>query len=226
MFKTGIHFIDGFSQFLVFLPLLPVIIVLLRRIYYSSLFILLALLCMLDFLQLLILQINFTSPIGRYSVINIFTLLELLVYLQIFRVFFVKATKKWLDIIVIALLSAMLTYYLMRGTGSSNDLLTILQNGFIVALILAGLPSLVKHFDIQIFQSPLFWISTGTLFYLLIWLVVAGATTGSPLNLANGHNAWDKTIVLNTASLVKYLFYCISALLYKSTGHRKIREPN
>ena len=225
MFKTGIHFIDGFSQLLVFLPLLPVIIVLFRRIYYSSLLILLSVLCTLQFLESLILQNISITPLGRYSVINIFSLLELLFYLQIFRVFFEKSTRKWLDIVVIALLSAMLTFYIMRGTSASNEQLIVLQNSFIVLLIMAGLPQLVKHIDLRIFQSALFWISAGTLFYLLIWLLVAWTSIDLPPTPINGNNAWDKTIVLNVANLVRYLFYCFAALLYKPSGHKKNREP-
>jgi hypothetical protein len=224
MLKTGIDFIDGFSQLLVFLPLLPVMIILLRRVYHAELILQLMVLCLLQFLPSIILQNIAVTPIGRQSVINIFSLLELLIYLKMFRVFFDKPTRKWLDIVVIALLSAMLTYYIMRGTGQVNEPVKLLQNGFIVVLILAGLPQLVKHFDLRIFQSALFWISAGTLFYLLMWVLVAWAATGQPKPQINMHNDWDKTIILNMAGFIRYVFYCLAALLYRSPKHHKNRE--
>ena len=221
MFKTGIHFIDGFSQFLVFLPLLPVIIVLLRRVYHSELLLLLAILCLVQFLPSVILQSITTTARGRFSVLNIFSLLELLIYLQIFRVFFEKPTRKWLDVVVIALLSAMLTYFIILGTGQFNKPVSLLQNFFVVVLILSGLPTLVKHFDLRIFQSALFWISTGTLFYLLIWLLVALTTTDQAQPQNGGQNELDKTIIINIASFVRYVFYCLASMLNKHTMHRK-----
>jgi hypothetical protein len=221
--KTGIHFIDGFSLLLVVLPLLPVIILLVRRVYQSELILLLAILCVLQFLPSLILQVVSTTPIGRYSVLNIFSLLELLIYLQIFRVFFEKSTRKWLDIVVIALLSAMLTYYIVMGTGRFNEPLNFLQNGFVVILILTGLPLLIKHFDLRIFQSALFWISAGTLFYLLISLLVSWATIGQPQPKISDHNDWDRIIIINIANFVRYIFYSIAALIYKTPRHNKNR---
>jgi hypothetical protein len=223
MFKTGIHFIDGFSQLLLLLPLLPVGIVLFRRIYHSDLFLLLSSLCLVQLVPLLLFQIITTTDRGKNSVLNIFSLIELLIYLQIFRVFFNKTMRKWLDIIVIALLAAILTYFIMRGTGQFNKNLNLLQNGFVVVLILAGLPSLVKLFDLRIFQSALFWISAGTLFYLLIWLLVASTSTGPPQPQSGDIKEWDKAVIINTASFVRYVFYCFSALVYKSSTHHKNR---
>jgi hypothetical protein len=108
------------------------------------------------------------SPLSVQTVIrNIFLLLDLRIRIQIFKYEFTKRGKEILLLLSIGFLSAILTYYLITGVDHQVPALEFLQNMLIGMLILYSLPRLVRHDNLRIFQSPYFWIGTGTLFYIV-----------------------------------------------------------
>jgi len=85
MLKTGNIIIDFFSQVAIFFPLLPVLMIFLRGIYQKEAFNYLMILCLLNFSQDIALQTLEVKYIDQSSIRHIFSLLEFIVIIQIFK---------------------------------------------------------------------------------------------------------------------------------------------
>ena len=85
MFKTGNTFIDFFSQVAIFFPLLPVIVIFFRGIYQKEVLNYLMILCLINFTQDLALQTLQVKYINQASIRHIFSLLEFVIIIQIFK---------------------------------------------------------------------------------------------------------------------------------------------
>jgi len=210
MLKTGNTIIDFFSQVNVFFPLLPVIIIFFRGIYQKESLNYLVILCLLNFCQDIAMQTLHVKYVNQSSIRNIFSLLELIVIVQIFKTILQDRFREMINIMTIALLSAMVTYFLVKGADQKNPVLEILRNGFIVILLGYCLVAIVKSENLRIFYSPVFWIATGTLFYFVIVLLLDFVEKCCP-ELQNPI-ATDKMLLLNIASAIRYFFYTLATV--------------
>ena len=219
MFKTGNIFIDAFTQIIIFLPLLPVIMIFLRKIYSNDVLNFLMILCLLNFIEGLIFSISHTLNINEVSIQNIFSLPELIILIQIFKSTIPRKSREVLYILLIAFISAVITYYFIKGTGERRAELSDVQDGIIIVITIAGLLNLVRNNYLHIFKSPLFWIAAGTLFYFIIavLLEVVDKCCLQPGQLPGG----DNMILLNIASIVRYLFYTLASLFYNNPRYNK-----
>jgi len=214
MFKTGNIFIDSFSQVIVFFPLLPVIIIFLRRIYQKDVLSFLMILCLLNFSQELVLQTLRIKYINQASIRHIFSLLEFVIIIQIFKSLLNGKSKEIINILVIAFLSAIVTYYLIKGSDQKKILPDILQNGFLILFVAYSLVNIVRQENLRIFYSVFFWIATGTLFYFVIAILLDIIDACCPQ--FNHPITTDKMLLLNIANLARYFFYTLATLLYNN----------
>jgi hypothetical protein len=214
MLKTGNILVDLFSQIIIFFPLLPVIIILLRGVYQKDVLTFLLIICLLNFSQNLALIALSTDYINEDSLRNIFSLLEFPVIVQVFRPAIQNKLREPVDIIMIAILSSLVTYYFLKGADQKVILLDLLKNGFVILLTSYCLVNVVRNENLQIFYSPLFWVATGTLFYFVIafLMYVLDDYHLHPSIIA------DKLLLLNTASVARYFFYALAGLLYKKVN--------
>jgi hypothetical protein len=221
--KTGDFFIDAFSAACIFFPLLPVIIIFLKRDYSKEVLNFLMILCLLNFIKGILLLIPGLVPINQITITNIFSLPELLILVQIFRSVFFGKLKHVLTIFLVAFLSSVITYYLMNGVGQKRLALEELQDGVIVLIAIFGLSELVRNDDLQIFQLPLFWIAIGTIFYFAISVLVraAGQSSSTPLNQPSNT---DTQVILDIACMARYFFYMLAALFYQRPDRHIERE--
>ena len=220
MAKTGIQFIDGFSLFIVFLPLLPLCIVLARQIFRDALLNFLMILCLLQFIQYFTQELVHISDLAQFSLANLFSLLETILYILIFRPFFKGKSRDMLNFLIIAFLSSLITYYLLRGTDHKRAMLTAVQYGFILALIGFCLPKMVMDDDLNILQSAFFWIAVGTSFYLVVGILVELADHW----WKSMSNANDKALIMDIANLVRYIAYTCAAVLHQPKMIEKERD--
>jgi len=210
--KTGNNFIDFFSQVVIFFPLLPVFIIFFRRIYQKEALNYLVILCMLNFSQDITLQTLQIKYNGQLSIRHIFSLLEFIVIVQLFKTTVDGRLKEMINIFTIAIVSAMATYYLVKGAGEQRILLDILKNFSLVMLTAYTLVTIVHQENLRIFYSAIFWIATGTLFYFVIALLLDVLEVYRP-HVQNSIIS-DKMLLLNIASLARYFFYTLATLLY------------
>ncbi|HTQ66350.1 MAG TPA: hypothetical protein VMI12_16270 [Puia sp.] len=213
MLRTGNILVDFFSQIIIFFPLIPVIIILFRGLYQKDALTFLLIICLLNFSQNLTLAILSTDYVNEASIRNIFSLLEFILIVQIFKPAVRKRFKEPVDIIMIAILSSLITYYFLKGADQKVIFLDLLKNGFVILLISYCLVNVVKTENLQIFYSPLFWVATGTLFCFVtaILVYIVDDYHLHPSIMA------DKLLLLNIASVARYFFYALAGLLYNKS---------
>ncbi|PWT74778.1 MAG: hypothetical protein C5B59_10430 [Bacteroidetes bacterium] len=214
MFRTGNSFIDSFSEILAFAPLLPVFVILFRRIFHEDIFNYLTTVCLLDFIRRLTIRISQPNLTKLIPLIHVFSLMEFIFLVLAFRTILRKGSREMVNVLAIALISAVITHDIIKGIGQNSYWLDLLQHAFIVILAGYCLVRSVKKENLQILYSALFWISTGTLFYFSTILLVE--------MLSGCFASWrsssfrDSELLLDFASLARYFFYLLAALLYKS----------
>ena len=210
MVKTGNTFIDYFLLTITFLPLAPALIILFQKDYSKAPLNLLMMLCLLDFIKGFSNQTDLLASDNRNIITNIFSLLELILLIRLFRVPLGKKMREALNIFQIAFLSSLLTWLSIKGWGQNNMILDSLLRGIFISVVLLGLPPLVRERGLSIFNSPLFWIAGGTLFYFLISLLLEWV--GPSCGLISGPVDIEGHIFLSIAVLIRYLLYLLAIL--------------
>jgi hypothetical protein len=223
MFKTGNPVADFFLLMeTCFLPLVTVLLILLRKNQLREPLNLLLLLCLFLSIAGLFLLMPLNDDNQRV-IQNVFSLFEFILLIQIFKTNLDGITKYRLNILMVAFLSATVTYFSLKGWGISNLPLNTLKNAILVGVILLSILPLISVSNLTIFQSPLFWIAGGTLFYLLLIILmewVSDYCLPAPLS-----NSLEKMIFLSIAGFIRYLFYILASLahpLEKGENDRRI----
>jgi len=213
MLRTGNILVDFSSLIIVFFPLLPVTIILFRGIYQKDALTFLLVICLLNFSQNIALVTLSAEYVNETSLRNIFSLLEFLLLVLIFKPVVHYKLKEPVDILMIAILSSLITYYFLKGADQKVIFLDLLKNGFVILLTSYCLMNVVRNENLQVFYSPLFWIATGTLFYfvMVILVYIIDDYHLHPSIMA------DKLLLLNMASVARYFFYALAGLLYNKS---------
>ncbi|HEX4851935.1 MAG TPA: hypothetical protein VFV08_14065, partial [Puia sp.] len=212
--RTGNSFVDSFSEILVFFPLLPVFVILFRKIYRQDIFNYLTIICVLDFAKRLILRVALLNTANQNSFVHIFSLMEFILLVLAFRTILKKESREILNVIAIALISAVITQDVINGIAQKKALLDGIQHAFIVMLAAYCLVRSVVKENLQILYSGQFWISTGTLFFFCTAMLV-DAMDGCCTPWKHSFPA-DSELLFDFASLARYFFYVLAALLYRS----------
>lgn len=197
----------------IFLPLLPVLFIFGRKLYLQEPLNFLLIVCLLSFFRGLL---ELTYPLtteNQYVINKIFSLILLLLLVPCFRPHLTARYRYMLDILLSALLTLVITYWSFMGWEKPGPGIDALLNGFLGILILISLPMIIRTGSLQIFRSPLFWIGSGTLFYILLYLLLEGI--GSCCRPIASPPDPEKRLFLLLADGVKYSFYLISAISTK-----------
>jgi hypothetical protein len=197
----------------IFLPLIPVLFIFGRKLYLQEPLNFLLIICLLSFLRGLL---ELTYPLTRenqYVINKIFSLILLLLLVPCFRPHLNARYRYLLDILLSALLTLAITYWSLMGWENPSPGIDAFLNVFLGMLILVCLPMVIRTGSLQIFKAPLFWIGTGTLFYILLYLLLEGI--GPCCLPVNSPPDPEKRLFLLLADLVKYSFYLIAAISTK-----------
>lgn len=207
MSKTGIAFIDAFSFINVFIPLLPVVFIFIQKKYGEEALIFLMVLCVVNFAENIFLSVPQLTNNIQNTIQNIFSIIELIIILQICRLAMNGKLKESINIFLIIFLTAIITFYSVKEINQKRIIAEIIQNIIIVVVIVIILFDLIENSSLAIFHDPLFWIGTGTLFYFLIALIANIVDT-------SGDALKDRIIILNIATFIRYFFYALAVLFY------------
>lgn len=211
MFKTGNSLMDYLLMVIIFLPLMPALFIFGRKLYLQEPLNFLLIVCLLSFFKGLL---ELTYPMTRenqYFINKLFSLILLLLLVLCFRA---NLTYRYiLDILLSALLSLAITYWSLMGWENPSPAIDTLLNAFLGIVILVSLPVVIRTGALQVFRSPLFWIGSGTLFYILLYLLLTGI--GSCCRPVSSPPDPEKRLFLLLAEFVKYSFYLIAAVTTK-----------
>jgi hypothetical protein len=216
MEKTSTVFIDAFVFINAFIPLLPAVFILIQKKYFKESLILLMVLCLLNCIKNI-----FLLPGNRGNenqVQNVFSIIELTIIFQICASSFQNRLRQSINISLVIFLSVLVTFYFLKGIDVKRISVEIIQNFIIVIDVSIALFCLMESASLSIFKSPLFWIAAGTLFYFLIAVLVNTLGEGN----VEGR---DSIIILNIASLVRYVFYNFAVLFYNGDNDSEKSSP-
>jgi len=203
---TGNSFIDSLFIAITFLPLIPAVLTLFPGFGKES-FNLILIICLVNFLRDIPTHLHMLTPEDQAVLNNICYPIELFLFARLFRPILAKPARYILTIILVAFLSSLLTWLAVKGFSNNSPGLQTIENGILLGVVLLSLPPIVRSKGLDVLRSPLFWMAGGTLFYLLIILLLewinpycTSAPSGGPEN----------TLFLSLAALVRYLFYTLA----------------
>ncbi|HVW59339.1 MAG TPA: hypothetical protein VHC48_04865 [Puia sp.] len=188
-----------------FLPLLPAIFILFQKSFGKGPLDILLIICLINFIRDLPIHLHMLNSDGRNILDNVCYPIELILLDRLFRTTLTKPLREVLTIILVAFLSSMLTWLSIKGWGNNAPVLKIIQDSMLLGVMLLSLPFLVQVKGLDIFRSSLFWIAGGTLFYIIILLILRSVNAGDYMN------AEDK-IFLSIAAMIRYCLYTLAAL--------------
>ncbi|MBN8851150.1 MAG: hypothetical protein BGO55_28375 [Sphingobacteriales bacterium 50-39] len=201
MLITGNSFIDYLFIAITFLPLIPAVLTLFSN-FGKEPFTLILIICLVNFLRDIPTHLHMLTPEDQAILNNICYPIELLLFARLFRPIRTKTARYILTIILVAFLSSLLTWLAIKGFGNNSPGLETIKNGILLGVILLSLPPIVQSKGLDVFRSPLFWMAGGTLFYLLIILLLEWVSSSSP--------SPENSIFLSLAALVRYLLYTLA----------------
>lgn len=210
MVNTGNNFTDYLLLGITFLPLLPALLIFIRKLYGQEPFNFLVVICLLCFLRDLTGLSNPLTQENQYLTNKVLSLLLFLFFILAFRSNLSGKLRYGLDIFLAAFLSVLFTYWSLKGWGGASPVAGMLLDGFLAVTIGISLPIIIRVQNLGVFRSPLFWIEAGTLFYILLSLLVEGVGTFYR-PLASPPDP-EKKLFLGLAELVRYLSYIAAVL--------------
>jgi hypothetical protein len=202
MRNTGNSFIDYLFIAVTFLPLIPAILTLFSN-FSKEPFNLILIICLVNFLRDIPTHLHMLVPENQAVLNNICFPIELSLLARLFRPTLTTSGRYISTLLQIAFLSSILTWLSVKGFASSGPGLESIKNGALLLVILVSLPPIVQAKGIDLLRSPLFWMAGGTLFYLLIVLLLDWVST--PFLSA------ENCIFLSLASIARYLMYSLAA---------------
>ena len=201
MLITGNSFIDFLFISVTFLPLIPAILTLFSN-FGKEPFNLILIICLVNFLRDIPAHLQMLTPEDQAVLNNICYPIELLLFAGLFRPILARPARYILTIILVAFLSSLLTWLAVKGFGNNSPGLATVKNGILLGVILFSLPPIIRSKGLDVFRSPLFWMAGGTLFYLLIILLLEwlSSTSSGP----------EDRIFLSLTAFVRYTLYTLA----------------
>ena len=208
MLTTGNSFIDYLFIVIAFLPLIPAVLTLFSN-FGKEPFNLILIICLVNFVRDIPAHLHMLTPEDQAILNNIGYPIEIFLFARLFRPILPKPARYLLTITLVAFLSSLLTWLSVKGFGNSSPGLETLKNGVFLGVILLSLPPIVQSKGLDVFRSPLFWMAGGTLFYLLIILMLEWISPFcTPTAISPGSP--ENSIFLSLAALVRYLLYTLA----------------
>ena len=176
-------------------------------------------LCLMNFVKNFLLFVSPLNTASQNVITSIFTLFEFVILIQLFKQVFPEKIKKIANIFLIAFLSVVSTYYLLEGTNQKFYEFEILKSTIIIFAGILCLAQLIESSKLNILNEPLFWISTGSLFYFSISILMHSLSwyyVRMPRE-----SLMEKEILMGIGSVVKYFLYMLAALFYRDPSDEK-----
>ncbi|SRR5579871_4871852 len=219
MSKTGNIFIDVFSFIIIFLPLLPVSIIIIQKKYKEETLIFLMILCLLYFIQNILLGIPQFTLNNQNIIINLFSVIELMIMLLLFKLTLPPKLKHLINFFMISFLATVITFYSLKGLNERRMGIEIIQNAAIIIVIIVVLFELISDDSLFTFNHPAFLIATGSLFYFTVAVIINISGTNDTTSQTD--IGPEKIILSNTANLIRFILFALAVLFYRDINAEK-----
>lgn len=208
MITTGNNFADYFLLGITFLPLLTALLIVARKVHGQEPFNFLAVICLLCFFQGILSWIYRNAPALPYFAESVLSLLLFVFSFLLFRSNLGGRLRYSLNLLLSAIVSSLCTYWTLKGWGEARLAIDLLLSGVLILLLAISLRRIFRNDELGVFRHPLFWIEGGTLFYLLLFLLLEGVGKGGD-GFAIAPDP-EKRLFLGLASLVRYCSYLVA----------------
>lgn len=210
--KTGNIITDIFSVVSIVSPLIPAGIIFIRKIYRNESLNFLMILCLLGFVKYFLLFVPQLNSASQNIITSVFNLFEFVILIQLSKIGLPDIITKILNILLACLLSAIVTFYLLEGIGQKVSAFEMIQCTILIFVSIICLAHLIEKNSLHILHEPLFWISTGSLFYFSISLLMQGFSWY--YEQMSKESRMEREILMGTGSLAKYFFFTLAAIFY------------
>src|SRR4030095_7170209 len=192
------------------LPLIPAFIIFFRRAFDQESLNYLVILCLLLFIEQVVLRIPQFSAIDPNKVQPAFRLGEFVVLFWLYRSTLQHNwIKELLSYFLVGFASVVITIFVNRGIDAYAVNIDMAESIVLVLLSILVLFQLIRIQYLFIFQSPLFWIAGGSLcFYLMA--VIIEFMSGNAMFIWQDKES-GKEVLLLGFSIVRLIFYIIAA---------------
>jgi len=209
MVKTGIGIPEALSLLAILLPVVPIFIIFIRRTWQQDIMIFLGTICLLAFLQYLMVYIPKLVPVNTTFINSIFGLGEFVLLLYLFRLVIEPAwLREMIHTVLIAFVSVAITIFALRGTETHAFGLAMTTAFILLLIAVVALLQLIRDKQLFIFQSPMFWIAGGNICYFSMFLLtglVGGEGKGTPASQQ------EKMILLSVINDIRFVFFIVAA---------------
>lgn len=211
MVKTGISIPEIFSIMAILLPVIPILIIFIRRTWQQDIMIFLGAICLLSFLQHLMVYIPRLIPVNSNSINSIFGLGEFTLLLYLFKMVINTGwLKELMHTVLVSFLSVAITTYALRGTETHSFMLGITAAFILLLSAVIALLQLIRDKQLFIFQSPVFWIAGGNICYFSMFILtgfVGAQGEGTPALQQ------EKVILLSVINGIRFIFFIVAACM-------------
>ncbi|HEY4335195.1 MAG TPA: hypothetical protein VGM89_04840, partial [Puia sp.] len=168
----------------------------------------LAVICLLCFFQDMLSLVYPRPEAHLYVAGRVLSLLLFVFSFLLFRSNLGGRLRYSLNLLLSALVSSLCTYWTLKGWGEASLVIDLLLSGVLILLLAISLRKIFRNDELGVFRHPLFWIEGGTLFYLLLFLLLEGmGKSGQAAAFAPDP---EKRLFLGLASLVRYCSYLVA----------------
>ncbi len=209
MVKTGIGIPEVLSLLAILLPVVPILIIFIRRTWQQDIMIFLGTICLLAFLQHLMVYIPKLVPVNTTFINSIFGLGEFVLLLYLFRLVIEPVwLREMIYTVLIAFTSVAITIFSLRGTETHAAGLAMTAAFILLLIAVAALLQLIRDKQLFIFQSPMFWIAGGNICYFSMFLLT-GLVGGE--GKATSALQQEKMILLSVINDIRFVFFIVAA---------------
>jgi hypothetical protein len=219
MIKTGNIFFDFLSFLSVISPLLPAAAIFLKKNYRNDSLNFLMILCLLSFIRNLLLFIPGLNIASQNIIANIFELAEFILLIFIFKNLLSVKLRSQVNILFSVFLSIVITVYLLEGPQQKIFFFEELKNVILIFASIVCIARLTGSDSLDIFDEPLFWIATGSLFYFTIDVLIQSLS--SNYEKASNHEISGNILLLNIGNIARYFFYLLASFFYADRNNEK-----
>jgi len=196
------------------LPLIPAFIIFFRRAFDQESLNYLVILCLLLFIEQVVLRIPQFSSIDPAKVQPAFRLGEFIVLFWLYRSTMQHNwLKELLSYFLVGFASVVITIFVNRGIDAYAVNIDMAESITLVFLSILVLLQLIRIQYIFIFQNPLFWIAGGSLSYYLMAVIIEVMSGNKIITWQD--NGTEKEALLLGFSIVRLIFYIIAASIKK-----------
>lgn len=206
MVKTGASIPEILSLVAILLPVVPILIIFIRRTWQQDIMIFLGTICLLSFMQHLMVYIPQLVPVNTTFINSIFGLGEFALLLYLFKLVIEPVwIKEVIHTALISFTAVAITTYALRGTETHSATLAMAAAFILLLAAIAALLQLIRDKQLFIFQSPMFWIAGGSICYFSMFILTGFVGKGT-MALQR-----EKMILLTVINDIRFIFFIVAA---------------